>query len=328
MGVKNWGFIKWTVDRPAILDPPVLAIDAPNYLIRRVRTIEHRGTSFADRISTTYFSIVLQFILKSLQHNILPVFVFDGPPERLKRPPNPGLVQQAGELYRQFSKSGDLYDLMLVQSLNASPSLRWYFSTYHIRDLCSAVGVPAITSPTEAEMAAAVLCRDGVAGSCLSNDADALLFGSPHVTRSIRFTRDELEYATLDSLMHSLDLSLEQLRDLAILCGCDFSPGIKGIGPSRGTVLLQRFGDLRGVLKYLGVLPTERDSLIRARETFDEAEKISVEHDFRFQSPLPSRLSKMLIVVFGEERAETLVRAILRASKNFGSYQTTLEMWS
>ncbi len=328
MGVKNWDFISWQVGKINTIHPAVIAIDAPNYLMKRIRSIENRIIQSLDRISTIHVSIVLGFIKKALASNILPVFIFDGIPEHLKRSPNPELIRTANDLYREFSRTQDPRDIFLVQSLHDSPSLRWYFSAYHIMDICSAIGVPAITSPTEAEMAAALLCKDGFAGTCLSNDVDALLFGSPHVSKSIRYSKDEVEYTTLDSVLKSIGLDIEQLRDLAILSGCDFSPGVKGIGPRKGAILLKRFGFLEDVLRSLGFLQSEREEFIRARETFDEVNRLFINtSDLQLRSPLSSRLTKILNVVMNEDRAEILTSEIIRTWKRFGTYQTTLEVW-
>ncbi len=40
-----------------------------------------------------------------------------------------------------------------------------------------------------------------------------------------------------------------QFVDLCILCGCDYCPSIRGIGPTTALKLIKRHKDLEGVLK-------------------------------------------------------------------------------
>lgn len=328
MGLKGWDFIRWKLGHLDDISPQVIAVDAPNYITRRISSFTHRQRILSERIPTTHIHVALGLIRMALKNNIVPVFIFDGPPETLKRPPNPKLVREAGELYSRFHDNSDLYDGEIALRLYESPPLRWYFSVLHIKNLCLATGVPALTAASEAEMTAAVMCRDKIAGTVLSNDADALLFGSPHVTKAIRFSKSEVEYSILDEMMATTELELEQLRDLAILCGCDFHKGIKGIGPRKGMVLLKRFGNLEDILKYLGFDSLQREEYIKSRETFDEPNYISLNGiNPCLNAPMISKLDAMLSLILGIEQAEQTCKEIVKLWKNFGSYQATLEAW-
>ena len=328
MGVKNWDFIPWRTGELDELSPRAIAIDGPNHILRRIKSFEYKGRPVRERVPTSHVHVVLGIVNAALKRNVLPVFVFDGSPESLKRPSNPELVRGASDLYRSFAKSSDPYNEEIAERLHNSPALRWYFSVNHIKDLCKALGIPALTASSEAEMTAAVMCKNGLVGSVLSNDADALLFGSPHVSKAVRFTQGEMDYTTLDAMREVLGVELEQMRDLAILCGCDFHPGLKGVGPRRGVLLLTRFGSLEGVLKYKGVDPNEREEFLRARETYDESDFISLsELDISLKPPMVSTLERMLYPVMGAEVAEKFTRGIVKVWKGFGQEQTSLEAW-
>ncbi|MHA2134962.1 MAG: hypothetical protein ACW99J_13965, partial [Candidatus Thorarchaeota archaeon] len=282
-----------------------------------------------DRIPTAHIHVVIGVVRASLKRNILPMFVFDGPPETLKRSSNPELVALAAEIYKEFSDAGTPFIPPLAGQFQSVPALGWYFAVNHIKDLCKAIGIPAITAPSEAEMMAAVLCNDGKAGTVVSNDVDSLLFGSPHVSRSLRLTQEEIERATLSDLESATGLDINRLRDLAIICGCDFSDGVKGVGPRKGIALLTRFDDLESVLKYKGYDPLEREQFLKARSVFDEPDQIPVDSvQSRLNAPLIPRLAGLLAVVMGEERAERTTRELVKAWKGFGREQTTLEAWT
>lgn len=326
MGVKNWSkVIPWHWADIAELTPEAIAFDLPNYLARRTSVVR---TLSPDRISLIHIHVTFSTIRACLRLQILPVFVFDGPPEHLKRLPNPELVSRASLLYKEFSQSHDPENIRIVEELNQNIALRSYFAGNHVRDLCSCCGVPILASPSEAELAAAILCKDGKVGTVVSNDADALLFGSPHVTRSLRLSKGQIERARLEDLKESLSLNLDQLRDLAIICGCDFHQGLKGLGPRKGAIQLKRHGDLLSVLKAQGLTPYERRDVMEAREVFDEGEYLDInETGFTLKPPMTAGFLKLMEPVVGEARAELMMAELVRLWKDFGKVQTTLEQW-
>jgi len=329
VGVKNWGdIIPWKWEPSSEIAPGTIAIDVPNYLSRRISVIRQNPEQ-EGRLPLTHVGLFVSLVKITLSNHILPVFVFDGPPETRKRKPNPGLIQRASEIYKKFQQDGDPYDEDLATELWKSPALRMYFAADHMRDLGRVVGVPVLTAPTEAEMFAAVLCRDGVVNTVVSNDADALLFGSPHVTKQMQLSNGKILRTTLREFEENLQLDHELLKDLAIVCGCDFhKEGVKGIGPRRGAVLLQKHGGLEGLLKARGFVAAERVDYLEAREVFDEASYLSAEKiDFKLNPPLVPKVLRSLETVMPTERAEITTQKITNLWRTFGNRQSTLEQW-
>lgn len=325
MGVKNWrNVVPWHWEEVSKLYIPKLAIDAPNYMMRRISHIRVRRS---NRVPLTHIHLAFGMIRQALKKHVLPVPIFDGPPETLKRQPNPQLITAAQMLYERFLLKQDVYDSRVADSLYENPAVRMYFAANHVKDLCRAIGVPAITAPSEAEMFGAVLCREGLVGTVVSNDADALLFGSPHVTKSLQLSKGTMECATLSELERILDLDLELLRDLAIVCGCDFhKKGVKGLGPRKGALELKRYGGLPYLLKARGMTPAEREEYIRAREVFDEPAYMNANGiDLTLKPPVTTKLERILQSAFGKEKAEKKTKEIVRLWKKFGKTQSTLE---
>ena len=329
MGVKGWNFVPWRDADIEELLPRILAIDTPNYMIRRLQSFEYGAKRNYERIPTAHITIATGIVRQALKHSIVPVFIFDGPPETLKRPTNPSLVASAARLYKEYKAKRDIYDTNLAEQLQSNRSLRWYFSVNHMKELLSALGIPSLTAPSEAEMFAAVMVRDGLAGTVVSNDADAILFGASHVTKTLHLSKGNIERVTLQDLESAIGLDLEHLRDLAIVCGCDFYKGVKGIGPKKGAVLLNQHGGLEGLLKARGFAATEREPVIRAREVFDEPNYISTKGvRTRISAPIQSRVESVLRPIWGSERTDKYVREIIKLWKNFGKEQSTLERWT
>ena len=329
MGVKNWGdVIPWKWGSSTEIAPGTIAIDVPNYLSRRISVIR-QNPGQDGRLPLTHVGLFISLVKVTLSNHVLPVFILDGPPETRKRKPNPELVQKASDIYKKFQRDGDPYDEDLATQLWNSPALRMYFAAEHMRDLGKVVGVPVLTAPSEAEMFAAVLCRDGVANTVVSNDADALLFGSPHVTKQMQLSNGKILRTTLSEFEETLQLDLEHLRDLAIVCGCDFhEQGVKGIGPRRGAVLLQKHGGLEGLLKARGFVASERIDYIEAREVFDEASYLSADNmEFKLNPPIVPKVLRSLETVMPTESAEITTQKITNLWRTFGNRQSTLEQW-
>ncbi|RDE16351.1 MAG: hypothetical protein C4K49_04875 [Candidatus Thorarchaeota archaeon] len=327
MGVKNFNVLPW-VWASADEIRGKIAIDMPNYMTRRMSVIE-KTRKRKEGVPLGHLRIGLGLITMTLRTGILPVMIFDGPPETLKRAPNPDLIRTAHDLYLSFQRSGDRLDIDVSSNLTQSPALRMYFALEHVRDLAGAVGIPTCTAPSEAEMLAAALCRESLVRTVVSTDADALLFGSPHMTGQMLLSRGRVFRATLGDLETTLGLRLDQIRDLAVMCGCDFhNEGLRGVGPRRGAVLLKRHGNLDSVLRAHGCGPIEREQFMRAREIFDEVCRISLRGvDLTIRPPIASRIIDTLIPAIGSDQSQSVAERTVKAWREFRNVQSTLEQW-
>ncbi|MCF2136502.1 MAG: hypothetical protein K9W43_04595 [Candidatus Thorarchaeota archaeon] len=328
MGVRNFDFIPWIWSSASEIEGAI-AVDMPNYLSRRMAVMRTHGGHQSERIPFAHVTVALSLIKATLSASLLPILIFDGSPEALKRPCNPELLHQARDLYDRFIRDEDPYDEEIAERLTRSPALLSYFAQSHVADIARALGVPTVVAPSEAEMYAAVLSRDSIVTTVVSNDVDALLFGAKHVTKQLILSRNELLRVTMDDVLRLTGLSLSQLRDLAIICGCDFhKEGLKGIGPRKGIALLLRHHDLEHVLKARGLSSSQIEPFIIARETFDEAEGIIVEEQMpRLSPPIASRVERFLRPIFGSQKAEQISEDARRRWKDFGIEQASLEMW-
>ena len=329
MGVTGWNnLVPWVWVKANEVTPGNIAIDMPNYLTRRVSVIPPSKRE-SGRIPLQHAGLTLSLFRICMKNALLPVLVYDGPPERMKRSPNPELILTAQSLYKQFKETRDPFNEEIADSLKKSPSLRMYFAIEHTRELARVIGIPAISAPSEAEMFSAALCRDGLVNTVVSNDSDALLFGSPHVTKQLQLSKGLIHRTTLVDLERVTELDIERLRDLAMICGCDFhKQGVKGIGSRKGIILLHRHGGLESLLKARGYSSIERKEFMDGREAFDEASYISTNGIvLDLNPPLVSKLMGLLTIFMVEERAEETKLQFVRLWKQFGIHQETLEQW-
>lgn len=109
-----------------------------------------------------------------------------------------------------------------------------------------ALGVTVVRAPHDGERYAAALCRAGHAEAVATEDFDALVAGAPTVVRKAGSQQPFLHHlADLDA--HGL--SVQQLRWVAILCGTDWHPGVKGFGAKTAVKALKQFPDLRELIR-------------------------------------------------------------------------------
>ncbi|MEM2656696.1 MAG: flap structure-specific endonuclease, partial [Candidatus Korarchaeota archaeon] len=125
------------------------------------------------------------------------------------------------------------------------------------KQLLEYLGVPIVQAPHDGEAQAAFIARKGDAYAVGSPDYDSFLYSAPRVVRGLRITKgggrkgeEETREYTLDDVLRKLNLTHEQLVDLAILIGTDFNPdGFPGIGPKRAYEYIKRYGSLERIVK-------------------------------------------------------------------------------
>ena len=130
------------------------------------------------------------------------------------------------------------------------------------KKLLSLLGIPVIEAPQEGEAQSAYLVRQKKAWASASQDYDSFLFGCPILIRNLtlsgrrklphqdRYVTVNIEMFRLQDLLQTLDITREQLIDLAILLGTDFNPdGVKGVGPKTAYKLIKKHGNLETILE-------------------------------------------------------------------------------
>lgn len=106
------------------------------------------------------------------------------------------------------------------------------------KKLVKAMGMPVVQAPNEAEAFCAYLVKQGKAYATVSEDMDSLTFGSSILIRGMSSTKNskgsnssDLVQIDLAKVLSSMQLTHEQFVDLCILCGCDYTGTIGGVGP-------------------------------------------------------------------------------------------------
>ncbi|XP_047115106.1 flap endonuclease GEN [Schistocerca piceifrons] len=109
----------------------------------------------------------------------------------------------------------------------------------HCEELLTIMGLTCIRSKGEAEAMCAHLNEIGLVDGCVSQDGDCFLYGAQIVYRNFTISPSgtdgsagfSVDVYNLNEAKQKLQLGREKLIALALLCGCDYTPGgIRGIG--------------------------------------------------------------------------------------------------
>jgi len=215
------------------------------------------------------------------EHALKLVFVFDGvPPPRKAREI---AKRRAGRTRYEEERAAALArgDLAQAYSKATMTSRLTKEMVAEARELLRLMGVPTVQAPSEGEAQAAHMASiSPEVWAAASKDYDSLLFGAPRLVRFLTISGREFlpsrgtfrpivpEAIALDSLLEGWGISRESLVDLAILVGTDFNEGIKGIGPKKALVLVQRHGRIEAMPEVIREALGDPEAVDEVRRIF------------------------------------------------------------
>ncbi|MEM1976305.1 MAG: flap endonuclease-1 [Nitrososphaerota archaeon] len=244
-----------------------IALDAYNALYQFITIIRGQdGRPLMDRHGriTSHLSGLFFRTINLLKLGIKPIFVYDGRPPELKKATveeRSERRQEAQRLYEQALAEGRIEEAQKYAKQAATLN---EFIVESSKKLLSLMGIPVVQAPSEGEAQAAYIAMRGDAYASGSQDFDSLLFGSPRLVRNLsivgrrklpgrkEYVEVEPELVHLDKLLQGLEITREQLIDVAILVGTDYCDGVKGVGPKTALKLIKTHGSAEKALRALG----------------------------------------------------------------------------
>jgi flap endonuclease-1 len=234
----------------------VVAVDAHNWLYRYLTTTvkftRDAAYTTADGEEVANLIGVVQGLPKFFEHDLTPVFVFDGAVTDLKTDELEKRREQRERYEDQLAAAREADDTVAVARLESRTQRLTDTIVETTRELLRRLDVPLVDAPAEGEAQAAHMARRGGVDYVGSEDYDTLLFGAPLTLRQLTSSGDP-ELMDLDATLDRHDLTWEQLVDVAVLCGTDFNEGIDGIGPKTAVELVHEHDDVFGVFEAEGV---------------------------------------------------------------------------
>jgi flap endonuclease-1 len=206
-----------------------------------------------------------------LENGIRPVWVFDGKPPEMKGKTIAERKQKKIEAEENKIKA--------IEEGNQEEALKYANQSVKItktmiedaKKLIILLGLPIIEAPSEAEAQCAIMAKEGKVFAVATEDMDVLTFGSPIQLRGFSNKDDPVTEINLEKALNELNLTMAQFIDLCILCGCDYTDSIDGIGPIKAHKLISEHKDIEGVLEYVDRYnkdPSKKKKLSYTNENF------------------------------------------------------------
>jgi flap endonuclease-1 len=242
----------------------VVAVDAHNWLYRYLTTTvkftadEVYTTSGGEEVANLVG--IVQGLPKFFEHDLTPVFVFDGGVTELKDEEVERRREARAEAEERLAEARERGDAVDAARLAARTQRLTDVIQETSRELLRRLGVPVVEAPAEGEAQASYMARTGDVDYVGSEDYDTLLFGAPYTLRQLT-SKGNPERMGLQETLDRHDITWEQLVDVAILIGTDFNDGISGVGPKTALRAVREHGDLWGVLEARGDTVPEADRI-------------------------------------------------------------------
>eukprot|EP00347_Sterkiella_histriomuscorum_P007749 403347702 len=281
------------------------------------------------------------------QHGIKAIWVFDGKPPELKsrtlekRKENRDKAEDEKE---EAQEDGDEFKMakMAQRTVKVTKSM-----VEDAKRLVKAMGFPVVHAPGEAEAFCAYLVKEGKAFATVSEDMDSLTFGSPFMIRGMSMAKQkagiELMQIELSKVLFSLKLTYEEFVDLCIICGCDYTATITGIGAVKAYKFITEYRTIEKVLKAIDkeifsskgkkakyIIP-EDFPYQEARELFlhqDYKEQLQeLQDQLKWNKPNDEEIKEFLIKEknFNEEKVDNGLKKLNKFSPTQGRTQVRLD---
>ncbi|WP_226021525.1 flap endonuclease-1 [Halomicrobium salinisoli] len=303
----------------------VVAVDAHNWLYRylttTVRFTRDGAYTTADGTEVANLVGVVQGLPKFFEHDLTPVFVFDGSVTDLKEEEVEQRRAEREKREEKLEAAREEGDDVAVARLDSQTQRLTDTILTTTREVLELLDVPVVDAPAEGEAQAAYMARQGDVDYVGTEDYDALLLGAPLTLRQLTSSGDP-ELMDFQATLETHDVTWEQLVDAAILMGTDFNEGISGIGPKTAITLVREHGDLWGALEARGEHVDHGD---RIRNLFLDP---AVTDDYEFDREVNPDLDAARAYVTGEwEVAEDEVETAFGRIEDSVA-QTGLDRWT
>lgn len=316
-----------------------IVFDANNLLYQFLALVRMPDGSLlvdsSGRITSHLLGASLRITKLMFEHKVKPIMVFDGPPPELKLRELEKRRMQREKALIEWKKSIEEGDLRKAFSKAVVSAVLSKELVEDAMNMFKLMGIPVIRAPGDAEAQASYICSKNEAWGIASQDYDSLLYGAPRVIRYITihgmdFLPSKMkmkplipEIISLEETLKSLELTREQLVDIAILIGTDFNEGVPGIGPKKAYRLIKKYGSIERIPER--EIKSKIENLEEIRKIF-LSPKVTDEYSTSILKPNVEKLREFLRERdFSEKNIETIVERLNAFSRYLES--SSLSKW-
>lgn len=210
-----------------------------------------------------YLTHFLHRVNLLLHHGVVPVVVFDGAPLPMKADTNAERRASRAEARRAGEAALAVGDRRAAteyfqRCVTVTPEM-----VAAVMGALRPLGVEAMVAPYEADAQLAFLAATGAVDAVITEDSDLVVYGVPTLLfKMSKFgDADRIRSADLPDvpdppMRHSTP---DMLLWTAVLAGCDFFPGVPGLGVKRAHGLVRQFaGNVGRLLAFVSAEPRLR----------------------------------------------------------------------
>jgi len=255
----------------------IIAVDASMFLYQFLVAVRQDGpqgslTNSSGEVTSHLIGMFYRTI-RMRENGIKPVYVFDGKPPKMKS----GELQKRKEAREDAQKKMEEAKKEDNQAVVVQMERRLTKVTpEHVaqtKRLLKLMGVPVITATCEAEATCAEMNKKGLVYGVATEDMDTLCFGAPKLLRGLHYPpsrKQPVREFTFKTVLEDLGLSYPEFVDLCILCKCDYTSSIRGIGPKSALKGIRQHKNIEAFIKTLSDKYTvpETFNYVGARDMF------------------------------------------------------------
>lgn len=202
----------------------------------------------------------LQFFIKKISmlrnFKIEPYFVFDGGSISVKKDTELKRRQKRLEnrtIAERLWNSGDKTHAMeyFQKCVDITPEM-----AKCVIDYCKVNRIRYVVAPFEADSQMVYLEKHGLIDGIISEDSDLLIFGCRKLITKLNDFGECIEicsddFKKLRDKFPLYNMSLEGMRTMVALAGCDYTDGLPKIGLVRAMKLVQRFNKMEKIINHI-----------------------------------------------------------------------------
>ncbi|XP_063982403.1 flap endonuclease GEN [Diachasmimorpha longicaudata] len=235
MGVKElWSIIQSSSDTINLdtLRGKTIAIDLAGW------TVDSQCLKVVNAVHMNIYLRNLFYRTKALLlQGTIPVFVLEGKPPDLKK-------KAIGE--RLNMREGKSKDAEVKNSRCARQGLNRILRA--CEKMLKLMGLTCVRAHGEAEAMCAYLNADGLVDGCITQDGDCFLYGARKIYRNFTITGksgtgNTAEEYSIEKIETMYKIGRNKLVALALLCGCDYTPGVNLVGKTTALKFFSHFQD-------------------------------------------------------------------------------------
>lgn len=323
------------------LSGKVIAIDAYNTIYQFLSAIRQKDGSLLTDTSgnpTSHLTGLLSRISKMRDANIKPFFIFDGKPPQMKMgtlEKRKEYKEMAARNYEMAKQEGNLEDMKKFAqgTSRITPQI-----LEESKKLLELMGIPCVQAESEAEAQAAFMTSCGDTDLVGSQDYDVFLFGAENVVRNLgstgkrkvpgksAYVSKNPEHISLTGSLKQLEITREQLIDVAICIGTDFNEGIQRVGPKTALKLISKHGDINTMLR-------EENKDIRACVSVEEIKDffmnppVTKDYTLKWKKPKSDALYDFLVEERGFSEKQVIKNIDVLENRASSECQSCLGEW-